>query len=360
MDIVAAFKEAVQGALHPRENTAKRSVRESLLLYYNASIIPLIIAIAIGVVGYFAFGNAIATTTTPGFAFYRLFARLGIAGIAVALPVLEMLVFMPLSILISSAIYQLFAKRLLKMWPGDYSKTAAAITFGVMPGVLLFGLTEIAILSTSYSLFIIATAITALWSIIVIVVSISAQHKISVGKAFGGWLVSIVLLWIIAVVIAVAAVALAFSIGAFNVGQTPTGSGGSHLAGSQCIAASGYVCNAANLTTLGTLRFNFIQNTGLTVYNAVLSVTPQNATLGANGFPINPATYQAGTLYSGSVTHVAMPARYPPLPQVCATCSAPLNAGVPLLEYIWLNYSTTPGGPSNLAVKVATISVKAS
>ena len=359
MDIVGAFKEAVQGVLHPRENTAKRSVRESLLLYYNAAIIPLIIAIAIGVVGYFAFGNAIAATTTPGFAFYRIFATLGIVGIAVALPVLELFVFLPLSILISSAIYQLFAKRLLKMWPGDYSKTVAATTFGVMPAMLLFWLSEIWVLSTSYSFFIIATAIIALWSIIVVVMSISAQHKISVGKAFGGWLISIVLLWIIAVVIAVVAVVLAFSIGAFNVGQTPSGTSG-YLQGSECIAAPGYVCNAANLSTLGTLSFNFMQDTGTTMYGAVLSVAQQNATLGANGFPMNPTTYQIGTLASGSAVSVRMSARYPPLPQVCSVCSAPLNPGTPLLEYIWLNYSVTQGGPSNIANKVATISVKAS
>ncbi|HUY70190.1 MAG TPA: hypothetical protein VMV00_01315 [Candidatus Baltobacteraceae bacterium] len=359
MDIVGAFKEAVHGALHPRENTAKRSVRESLLLYYNAAIIPLIIAIAIGVVGYFAVGNAIAATTTPGFAFYRIFASLGVVGIAVALPALEMLVFMPLSILIGSAIYQLFAKRLLKMWPGDYSNTVAATTFGAMPGVLLFGLTEIGVLSTSYSFFIIATAVVALWSIIVTVVSISAQHKISVGKAFGGWLVSIVLLWIIAVVITVVAVTLAFSLGVFNVGQTTGGSSG-YLQGSECIAAPGYVCNAANLSTLGTLSFNFMQNTGTTLYGAVLSVAPQNATLDVNGFPMDPTTYQIGTLASGSAISVRMPATYPPLPQVCSTCSAPVSPGTPLLGYIWLNYSGTQGGPSNIANKVATISVKAS
>jgi hypothetical protein len=136
-----------------------------------------------------------------------------------------------------------------------------------------------------------------------------------------------------------------FSLGVFN---------GSSLIGTACIASSGYLCQNPVLNTAGTLSFTFGQNTGYPIYNAIVSVSPQSATLLSNGFPASGWYSQANAinLNSGQTQVVSI--------QLSSNI-LPSNAiGTPFTGYVWLNYSTTSGGAANIVAKVATISVKVS
>jgi hypothetical protein len=138
-----------------------------------------------------------------------------------------------------------------------------------------------------------------------------------------------------------------FSLGVFN---------GSSLIGTACIASSGYLCQNPILNTAGTLSFTFGQNTGYPIYNAIVSVSPQSATLSPNGFPA-PGGYSQFTapinsLNSGQTQVVSI--------QLSSNILPSNTIGTPFTGYVWLNYSTTSGGAANIVAKVATISVKVS
>jgi hypothetical protein len=100
--------------------------------------------------------------------------------------------------------------------------------------------------------------------------------------------------------------------------------------------------------------FSFGQNSGAPVYNAIISVAPQTSSLSPSGFPMQVRrefTCGTCTLNSGSVQqfYLAIPAN---------EFSSGNQIGSEFNGYIWLNYSTTPTGPSTNAAKVATLVVK--
>ncbi|MFP3289196.1 MAG: hypothetical protein RXO35_02080 [Candidatus Micrarchaeota archaeon] len=133
-----------------------------------------------------------------------------------------------------------------------------------------------------------------------------------------------------------------FSLGVFS---------GSSLLGTSCVASPGYLCQNPVLSTSGTLTFSFGQNTGATVYNAIVYVEPQAASPGSSA-PFFSSNYtNVGTLASGQTVS----------PSITLSGFSGKPVGTPFTGYVWLSYnSSSSTGTSNLVAKVATIIVKVS
>ena len=134
-----------------------------------------------------------------------------------------------------------------------------------------------------------------------------------------------------------------FSLGVFS---------GSSLLGTSCIASPGYLCQNPVLSTSGTLTVLVGQSTGATDYNAIFYVSPQTSSVGTTGFPTTVySCAPAGSTVSSGQT-------------VTLSCSTglpnPSAIGTAFSGYIWLNYSSTSGGPATISQKVATVIVKVS
>jgi len=142
-----------------------------------------------------------------------------------------------------------------------------------------------------------------------------------------------------------------FSLGVFS---------GTSLLGTSCIASPGFLCQNPVLSASGALTFSFGQNTGATVYNAIIWVANQSTTPGpsptfftAKSFVGNMSTYSSyqNGLTSGQTITVSIS-----LPGYKGAA-----IGTPFSGYVWLAYnSTSPSGQANLLAKVATIIVKVS
>jgi len=135
-----------------------------------------------------------------------------------------------------------------------------------------------------------------------------------------------------------------FSLGVFS---------GSSLLGTSCIATTGFLCQNPLLSTSGTLTATIGQENGYTAYNAYFYVSPQSSGVGTTGFPttVSPCTSPTpGTdLVSGQTVTIS-----------CPTGLSSPTIGTPFSGYIWLNYSSTSGGPATISQKVATVIVKVS
>ncbi|MFP3215444.1 MAG: hypothetical protein RXR32_02760, partial [Candidatus Micrarchaeota archaeon] len=133
-----------------------------------------------------------------------------------------------------------------------------------------------------------------------------------------------------------------FSLGVFS---------GSSLLGTSCIASPGYYCQNPVLSTSGALTFSFGQNTGATVYNAIIYVEPQSASPSSSGYPFfSNNTYSIGTFASGQIVSVST-----------SIAGFSGSIGTPFTGYVWLAYNgVSNSGQANLLAKVATIVVKAS
>jgi len=135
-----------------------------------------------------------------------------------------------------------------------------------------------------------------------------------------------------------------FSLGVFS---------GTSMLGTSCIAGPGFYCQNPVLAG-NTLTFSFGQNTGATVYNAIIWVANQSTTPSTSspfftkGAYVNSYAYPNG-LVSGQVVTPSI------------TLSAYTNApiGTPFSGYVWLAYNaTSSSGPAYLLTKVGTIVVK--
>ena len=156
-------------------------------------------------------------------------------------------------------------------------------------------------------------------------------------------------------VIAIVLVAL-YALGVFN---------GSAFLHPSCIASSGYICTnqsaivPTNDPTNVLIGFSLGQNGGSAVYNALVGVAAQSSGSTPSGFPtpISQNGVCGGgptggcTMNAGNIQQV-----YIDVP--ASDFNSGNSIGSEFNGYVWLNYSTTPNGPHNNAVKVATLIVK--
>ena len=130
---------------------------------------------------------------------------------------------------------------------------------------------------------------------------------------------------------------------------------GSSLLGTSCIASPGYLCQNPVLSTSGTLTVLVGQSTGATDYNAIFYVSPQTSGVGTTGFPTTVFQCTSPTpgtnLVSGQTVTISCS---------IANVLSSLAIGTSFSGYIWLNYSSTSGGPATISQKIATVIVKVS
>ncbi len=136
-----------------------------------------------------------------------------------------------------------------------------------------------------------------------------------------------------------------FSLGVFS---------GSSLIGTSCIAAPGYYCQSPVLSTSGTLTFSFGQNTGATVYNAIICAEPES--LSPNlAYPFFSGNSNCTTAYTSLTSGQTV------YPSITISTFSGKPVGTPFTGYVWMSYNaSSSSGTSNLLTKVATIVVKVS
>ncbi len=187
-DYIKCIKEgqqAVRTILHPNKYTGKKmTVSETLSFYYKVGGMSFVLAAVVELAVYWFGGGATKISGVLG-----LYTRLFGFGLPepfanIVMTAIVLLVIAPLSFFINSAIYQFVCKDIFGIWKGNYSRTFTASVFSYLPIALLFwGL----MLPYVHPLFMVAAVI---WSLIVLLISLSNQQNISVLKAAGAVLLT--------------------------------------------------------------------------------------------------------------------------------------------------------------------------
>ncbi|MCL4373960.1 MAG: hypothetical protein M1360_04820 [Candidatus Marsarchaeota archaeon] len=196
MNIIEDFKKALGIMRHPSSVKTPMSMLDALSFYYGASIIPLIAVIVVGLVLSFAIGAGLLLLTY------------------LVLPVLELLVIVPIGIIVDAALYQLFAVRLFKVWHKPYNNTLTATTFAVFPSIMLLWGYNIPVVGSAFSI------VAAIWAFIILIISMANMQQVSGLRAFGGLLLTGVIIGIIVLLVFLAGIA---SFGALLHGVSPIG-----------------------------------------------------------------------------------------------------------------------------------------
>ena len=136
-----------------------------------------------------------------------------------------------------------------------------------------------------------------------------------------------------------------FSLGVFS---------GSSIIGTSCIAGPGFYCQNPVLAG-GKLTFSFGQNTGATVYNAIVWVANQSTTPGTTP-PF--FTGSGNGVYYGSQTYTSLASGQVVTPSITLSAYNTAPIGTSFTGYVWLAYNASGSGPANLLTKVGTIVVK--
>ncbi|MFP3278935.1 MAG: hypothetical protein RXP92_01335 [Candidatus Micrarchaeota archaeon] len=177
----------------------------ALKLYYEATIIPFILSLVVGIPIILLGVNI----------FLMPFSKTLIsAGLTIAFIIglaISLWIMVPIGIFINAFIYQIVGKYILNAWNKDYEKTFVATLFGTLPEVFLYWLIPIPLLNA------VALAAMVVWSLIVLIISLSLQQKTSRINAF----VAIVASVLFVIIIAFLFMALLYSMIIPAVGVTP-------------------------------------------------------------------------------------------------------------------------------------------
>jgi len=182
MIVIDELKEAVNIMLHPGTATQKeRSIRAAIAFYYKVLVVPLILYIILAL-----------ATPKPTFS---PFMPSPSPFVPSPLFTVILLIVSPLGLLAVAGLYHLFGK-LLKVFNNPYSNTFTATVYGAVPGTLLIWLlafTNIANLMLLVGIDIIFF-IVLIWEIIITIIALANQQKISKLRAFAVWLVATIVL----------------------------------------------------------------------------------------------------------------------------------------------------------------------
>ncbi len=281
------LKKAWGIMLHPGSVSKTMDLGDVLGFYYKAAILPTIASVIVAALFGIAAGGLAYSLVGRLLPAMAAGAALFTALLAVGVALLYMLVLIPVGIIINAAIYQLFAKRLFDIWRKPYKNTLTAVLYGEMPVMMFLWLMFIPIVGSFISI------VFGIWGLVVLIISMARQQDISGARAFGGILLSAVIIGIIAFVVIFAVAALAFvSLG---------GVGGHALLGSTCVATSGYTCSAPSYSN-GNLAVTLGQSTGSNWASATFAFVPYGYSVNASTFYVLP-----GGMQSGAIDTVSLP-----------------------------------------------------
>ena len=177
MDLRDRLEDGINVVLHPEKATSeKRGVFDALEFYYYASVVPMIAgAAAVTLLGVAVFGfSYFFFSSMP---FYSIIAGAGIVVFVLALLALfaaYMWILVPLSFFINAAVFQFFGRYVFRQFKRGYSRTYSAVVYGSMPQTLLVFLLAVPFINF----------IVWLWGLIVLVVALSNQQKVTKARAF--------------------------------------------------------------------------------------------------------------------------------------------------------------------------------
>jgi len=158
----------------------------ALKLYYEFTIIPLILSLVVGIPIILLGVNM----------FLMPFSNLPIgAGLTLAFIIgliLSLWIIVPIGIFINAFIYQIVGKYILNAWNKDYEKTFVATLFGTLPEVFLYWLLPIPLLNVA------AVVAMVVWDLIILTISLSLQQRTSRINAFVAIVASVLFVIIIA------------------------------------------------------------------------------------------------------------------------------------------------------------------
>ena len=262
---IDVLKRAWSIIVHPGRVSETMEPVQALKFFYKAAAIPLIISIIIA--GVFALATGAAA-----------------AAIAVISALLEVLVGIPIGIVVSAAIYHFFAKVLFHVWNQPFKYTMTAVLYGVLPELLFIWLSVIPVVGR------IILIVLAIWSFIVLVISMARQQRVSGWRAFGGILIPVAIELLV-----IMGILFLFGFGLFSSSTFSS-------LGATCLPLPGYACTSVSYSS-GYLNVTVGQVTGNNWASVDLAFVPAgtNATT-ASYVPV------AGGMASGTPVTVSLPA----------------------------------------------------
>ncbi len=195
------FMGGIDAVLHPDKVTkGAKTVGEALLLYYNFSVIPLILLAIVALGAGFFLGGVIAAMGLVHSVFTGSLALLAVAGVIVYVWGL-----VPLGLLVSALILHYVGRGLNLFKVGDYSSTFTAVVYSAMGPLSVLWLSVLPVVGGVVQL------IAFVWSIYVLVAVLANVHKGTRVSTFVAVLGGALAAWLI-----VAVVAQLFAIGLFG------------------------------------------------------------------------------------------------------------------------------------------------
>ncbi len=154
-----------------KEAAAKMSVMDALKFYYSASLIPLLLFLVIGFVSMKLGLLTNALGLVPMTSSFLL--NMGVGVLLVGFAVVYFWLLVPIGFFINAALYQLVGKYFLRLFKEDYERTFTAMVFGCMPLLLLYWLFVVP------GVGILAFVVLPVWALVVEVIALSAQQRIT-------------------------------------------------------------------------------------------------------------------------------------------------------------------------------------
>ena len=206
------LKKGFGALIHPgKDSQGSYSIGGALRLYYSVSIIPFILFLIVGSVLYGSYATAtnclsasgqIANISCGPARYFTIFdgfigslaPLIGVVASVFLADVLFLLIIPPIAMFIDSLIYQLIGKFFLRAFKKDIHSTFTAVMFGALPALVLYWLLFIP--AVSYVMLPIITV----WGFIVAIIALSNQQKINRTEAFVVYLVTLFLVFLIAIV----------------------------------------------------------------------------------------------------------------------------------------------------------------
>ncbi len=193
MLFVDEIRTGINIMLHPTEATkGSKDIGGIFTYYYKLSFIPLVLMIIVMLALVSLIGGIMNRISVIGSAF----AGLGIFS-AIVFPIAILWVFMPIGFLVSAGLLQIFGK-LSRQFKADYVKTLNAVIYGAVPSILFYWIFFVPLLGG------IVNIIMAVWGLIVLIIALANQQKMSAFTALGVVILTAILIGIIAVIIGLA------------------------------------------------------------------------------------------------------------------------------------------------------------
>lgn len=190
MGLIKEWRHAWEAVWHPSAaGKRKLSINGSLKYYYSIAIVGFILYVVLGAISIW---NGVAVHS---YLSNMLDVRAGYPALF-AYAILFFFVLGPIGLFIDSALYQIVGKYFLKEWKGDYSKTFTAVAFASTPAIFLAWFSFAPYINGALLL------LAGIWSLVVLVVTLSEQQKVTRTTAIAGVLVTAVLVILIFFVVA--------------------------------------------------------------------------------------------------------------------------------------------------------------